>query len=107
MLTILLQETVYELQPIAFQDIIAGNESDLRKGLAELAAQSPERIKCFWKKLDDGRLRAYFPVANGVVSRTYTLGELTEFLFNDDPIFNYHVQEILLALEETEIPLAA
>jgi hypothetical protein len=60
----------------------------------------PNNLICFWKKLTGGEIRAYFKTNRGIESRTYSIKEIVDAIFNQKKLFFYSVDQIVRLLEE-------
>src|SRR5690242_20152250 len=80
---------------------IAADEIKLRGHLENLArAYTRDRSLCFWVKLTGGGLKAFYRMASGIESRTYTAREVTDAIFHKKPLFFHPAEQIVNMLEE-------
>ncbi|MEW6733681.1 MAG: hypothetical protein AB1489_20300 [Acidobacteriota bacterium] len=75
---------------------IAEDEGKLRRYLETVAQYHRlDYPSCFWIKLANGTVKAYFRLAKGMESRTYSAQEITEAIFSRRALFYHRMEEII------------
>jgi hypothetical protein len=107
MSVLIVRESNAAVSTLSIPTGIAGDEVKLRNHLENLArAYTRDRSFCFWMKLSGGGLKAYYRMAKGIESRTYTAREITEAIFHKKALFFHPAEQILNMLEEPMLAVA-